>query len=67
MFQLPKSASVVAVLTAIGSIVFDAPVSAALASLLGDHAAGKVAAAMTLIAALGRSLGEKPAPTAPTA
>ncbi len=67
MFQLPKSASLVAVLTAIGSIVFDAQVSTALASLLGDHAAGKVAAAMTLIAALGRSLGEKSAPTDPAA
>lgn len=64
MFQLPKSVSLVAVLTAIGSIVFDAQVSGALASLLGEHASGKLAAVATIVAAFAKSLGEKsPAPT----
>jgi len=64
VFQLPKSVSLAAVLTAIGSIVFDTQVSAALASLLGDHASGKVAAIATIVAAFAKSLAEKtPAPT----
>lgn len=67
MFQLPRSVTAAGLLVAVAAVLVDPSAAPWLASLLGEHAATKLAAVGALISSFGRALTEKAAATPPEA